>query len=241
MGNNKNRHNQNQKPRPQGHPQPPQQAEVTVSEPDERHQPGPPQPPQPPPQAARGGPRFQVPVPAMAPTAAPPAPPREPDAPTPREFQGRQPGPAVERPPRRGRPDRADRSVARRTISGHRPMRGVGRHQTNSHESLLRHIHELSEAYNRDPNSVDPVQLQLVQLQAMATYGGNVDAVLEMGNELKGEIARLRKQVADYVAGDQQPTQAAANGPRRSALRERLQRRNAGRRTRNGIPGRRRA
>ena len=76
----------------------------------------------------------------------------------------------------------------RRRPTMERPMRGVGQPQSIAHRDMTNHAHGLLELYKEDPSKVDPVFVQLMHLEALCTYGGEVQGLTK-------EIELLRKQV----------------------------------------------
>jgi hypothetical protein len=99
----------------------------------------------------------------------------------------------------------------RQVFEGRRPLAGLGQPQTKAHESLVADAHRLMEAFQRDPETVDPTLVGLLQLQAFVTYGGAIDG-------LKQEIARLRKQVELASRGDEDEPEGARTSARVTRL-----------------------
>ena len=144
--------------------------------------------------------------------------------------------PEYEQQPQRPEP----RSMpSRRRMQGRRPVKGIGQPQAMQHANLVNQAHSLLELYKKDPSQVDPTFVHLMQLEGLCAYGAKIDAVTELGDQLKQEIARLRRQVERYVAGEEE---GQAERPRQSPRIERLKRRKAARgRSGLGIRGRARA
>ena len=78
--------------------------------------------------------------------------------------------------------------VSQRVHRGQRTMRGIAERTTLQHDDLVQQTSELVSQFKADPESVDPVQVHLLSVQAMVSYGGDL-------NQLKNEIGRLRSEV----------------------------------------------
>ena len=169
-------------------PQEPPQASVTTSPPQQR------------PNMAAG-----VDIPPMAPAAD-------------QYIEEPEPRDPYEQPEAAPQPGPRGRVPERRRMSGRRPMRGIGQPQVMAHRDITNHAHGMLEAYKQDPTSVDPTFVGIMQLEAMAAYGGQVDS-------LKQEVARLRKEVEAY-RGAEPP--APQGGGRPSVRLGRIARRRNG-------------
>lgn len=104
---------------------------------------------------------------------------------------------------------RQGRAPARRRMQGTEPARNLGERPPLQHEEIVKQAHGLLEMAQKDPDSLDGNFIAIMQLQAMAAYGGQVNEMLAMGEGLKEEITRLRQQVEQYTAADggaQKPT-----------------------------------
>ena len=108
-----------------------------------------------------------------------------------------------------GRP--AEQTAAVRTRpTVQRAIKGVGQPQAIAHRDMTNHAHSLLELYKKDPSQIDPTFVQILHLEAMCTYGGEIEG-------LKSEVARLRKEVEQHrVDDDAGGTSASARDTRRA-------------------------
>lgn len=93
-------------------------------------------------------------------------------------------------PPREREADAPrERALERERLVGQRPVQGLGEPQPFPASTILNQAHGLLEQYKRDRDSIDPVFVNIMVLQALGTYGSQASKVSQLTNE----VGRLRK------------------------------------------------
>lgn len=136
----------------------------------------------------------------------------------------------VREPVARG--DEAAGAIDRTRMVGQRPVQGLGEPQPMVPAVILNQAHGFVEQYKRDPSKIDPLLVNIVTLEALATFGSQASKVVQ----LTGELARLRKFMEERWGEELDD-----EGPKRGSFRERLLARRAGGNGRargRGTPGR---
>ena len=222
--------------------QPPPQAQVTTSPPQQHPEAPapPPEGPAPPPAAPAGpAPAEAYPYPNLAqgfdlPPMRPRAQPRRhPEAPNPQaRVQQPQTVPPVQQPQQQTVQQVQQQPVqpVQQQVTARRTVQGIGESVGMQTDQLVRASNEIFELMKRDPSKVDPKYVNVLVLQGIVSHADKAERVLETGVELRQELARLRKEVAAFRQAD------GVGAPEKEAttVRETRRRRRVGRRG-NGV------